>query len=397
MPSTFPARLRGHARCALLGAVLAAVALPATSQAATIEVFDSASSAPHAFKYRAAAGERNDVRVTETANGSTIVSDSKPLRIVGDSTLDGCRLDAAGAAICAPNANPVGFELGDGDDVIRYMASEQVGADEGFGDSVIDGGAGNDTIFAGIRRNAVGVLDLDGGAGNADKLTYASAGSAATVTLQGHPVVDHGNDGVRGDANHIRGGFEIVEGTSFADTLTGSDADHRERFIGGLGNDTVSGLGGTDVFHEGSVGSGADTYNGGSGTDLVDYSQRTKRVDVRMDDLARNDGEAGERDFIDPNVNDVFGGAAGDLLAGGTGPNALIGNGGGDALHGNGGNDRVEGGRGVDLLTGGAADDVIDSADDVADTIRCEGGSDTLNRDLRDVDVDVPGCEVINP
>ena len=103
-------------------------------------------------------------------------------------------------------------------------------------------------------------------------------------------------------------------------------------------------------------------------------------------------------EFIDLNVNDVFGGAAGDLLAGGTGAGCP---------------DRqrrrrraarqrrqlrVEGGRGVDLLTGGADDDVIDSADDVADTIRCEGGSDTLNRDLRDIDVDVPGCEkAINP
>jgi hypothetical protein len=111
--------------------------------------------------------------------------------------------------------------------------------------------------------------------------------------------------------------------------------------------------------------------------------------------VARNDGAAGELDFVDPNTNDVFGGAAGDLIVGGAGANVLIGNGGDDALHGNGGDDELDGGTGSDFLSGGSEDDVIDSADNVGDReIRCDSGQDTLTRDVRDLDV--TGCEVVN-
>jgi RTX calcium-binding nonapeptide repeat (4 copies) len=390
-----PARLRGRTRRALVAALFALTALPAAANAATIEVFDNGSLDPQAFEFRAAPGERNDVRFTETADGSMIVSDSAPIRIVGESSVGSCRLDAGGAAICAPTMAPTNILLGDRDDVIRYFASEPVGSDEGFGDGVIDGADGNDTIFAGIRRNAVGVLDISGGAGSADKLTYASASSAATVVLDptAGPLI--GDDGVAGDQNHIRGGFEIVEGSAFDDTITGIDAGHTETFIGGFGNDQITGLGGPDVFDEGRSANGSDTLFGNSGIDLVDYSKRTRRVDVHMGDVVRNDGEAGEFDFVDPNVNDALGGSAGDFLTGGSGANALTGNGGGDTIAGNGGDDRVTGGTGEDLLTGGAENDTIDSVDNEPDRIRChEGDRDTLTRDLRDVDA--TGCENVN-
>jgi hypothetical protein len=52
------------------------------------------------------------------------------------------------------------------------------------------------------------------------------------------------------------------------------------------------------------------------------------------------------------------------------------------------------GGSGGDFLSGGANDDVVESVDNAPDTIRCESGNDTLNRDLRDVDA--TGCEVVN-
>ena len=308
------------------------------------------------------------MRVVETSDGRTIVSDSSPLRIVGDSTLDGCRLTAAGDAICAANAEPIEFELGDRNDVIRYEASEPLGRSLRARNGVF-GGDGNDTIFAGVRRNAGGRLRIFGGSGTADKVTYASSPAPVDVSLDGVP-----NDGHAADLNSIDPDVEILEGSAFGDTITGSDADERERFVAGPGDDRVNGLGGPDVFHEGSVASGSDTYNGGAGIDLIDYSLRTNRVDLRMDDLLRNDGESGEADFVDPNTNDAFGGSAGDLLAGGAGANVLIGNNGDDALVGNGGDDRVNGGSGRDFLSGGADADTVESADNAPDTIRCEAG-----------------------
>ena len=77
-----------------------------------------------------------------------------------------------------------------------------------------------------------------------------------------------------------------------------------------------------------------------------------------MEDVARNDGELGELDFIDPNTNDVFGGSAGDVLVGGSGANVLIGNAGDDALDGNGGDDELVGGAGGDFLAGGTENDL---------------------------------------
>jgi hypothetical protein len=349
---------------AVIGAAVLAVAAPAAADAATLQVDVSKTQQPFRFQYLATPGEANDVRISEAADGSTIISDSAPIRISGGSSLDGCRLEADGDAVCAPGLPPFAIKLGDGNDTIRYLASKSFA-------NGIDAGAGNDTVFAGIRRNGQGALTLIGGSGTADKVTYASAAFPATVSLD-----NQANDGVRGDAQNVRPDFEIVEGSAFGDTITGSDADERERYVGGNGDDTIAGLGGSDVFHEGSAPNGADTYNGGSGIDLVDYSQRTRHVDVSLD-LARNDGETGEADFVDPNVNDVFGGAAGDTLTGSNGPNTLVGKGGGDTMLGLGG------------------DDTIDSIDNTPDTIRCGAGvADTLNRDLQDVDAE--DCEVVN-
>ena len=386
-----PARPRGRTRRALLAAalptVLAAVALPGAAEAATVDVAETRAGVPFAFRYLAAPGEANDVRITETSDGRTIVSDSAPIRISGDSSLEGCRLTAAGDAVCAAEVKPFDIDLGDGNDVIRHLASESLNLGEFIGG--IDAGAGNDTIHAGIRRNATGRLRINGGSGSADTVTYAASPAPVDVLLDDVP-----NDGHLGDLNDVRSDIEIVEGSAFDDRITGSDADERERFTGGPGNDRLTGLGGSDVFHEGSAPSGSDTIVGGGGIDLVDYSLRTRRVDVRMDDLGRNDGEAGEADFIDPNTNDVFGGSGGDFLVSGAGASVLIGNAGDDALVGNGGDDRINGGAGSDFLSGGADDDLVESLDDVADTIRCEGGQDTLVRDLRDVDA--TGCETVN-
>jgi Ca2+-binding RTX toxin-like protein len=373
---------------ALLGAVVLAVAGPGAAQAATITVHDSKSQQPHAFSFDGLPGEANNVRVTENNDGTTLVSDVVPMRIVGESSLQGCRLSAdAKLATCAPNADPVDFSLGDGNDVIRYEASESMAFP--FSTSGLQGGAGNDTFHLGIRNEAVGILEIFGGAGTADKVTYVSSPGPVNVTLDGV-----GNDGHALDRNNVGTDVEVVEGTSRTDVITGSDADHREILIGGNGNDRLTGLGGTDVFVEGAAPNGSDTIAGGGGIDLVDYSQRSKRVEVHMEDLTRNDGEIGELDFIDPNTNDAFGGSAGDVLVGGAGRNVFIGNGGGDALDGNGGDDELVGGAGGDFLAGGTENDLIDANDNEADTIRCEGGDDdTLIADLKDDDA--TACETV--
>jgi Ca2+-binding RTX toxin-like protein len=362
---------------AAIGALIALAAVPAAADAATVQVANG-KTGPFAFDLLAAANEINDVRIAETADGGYVISDSAPLRIAGDDDGEGCRLDGGGDVVCS-GVFPRDIALGDGNDVVRYLGSSPSAA--------IKGGAGNDTIFAGIRRNARGTLTIEGGSGTADKVTYAVAGFPATVSLDGQP-----NDGVRGDANNVMPDVEIVEGSAFGDTITGSDADETERFVGGGGNDSISGLGGTDIFDEGAAPNGADTFNGGAGIDLVDYDLRTSGVNVSLD-LQRNDGAPGELDFVDPNVNDVSTGIGSDVLTGTAGPNRLSGGAGADTITALGGDDRLSGGPGVDGLLAGPGDDVVEAIDASSDDIRCDIGDDVLLRDL--LDGEPADCETV--
>jgi hypothetical protein len=272
------------------------------------------------------------------------------------------------------------------------MASESNGVlGRGGG---LDAGAGNDTIFAGIRRNAVGTLFILGGSGTADKVTYVEAPSGATVSLDG----ESNDDIITGDRHNVFSGVEVVEGSSFGDRIDGSDASHRERITGGLGLDILNGGNGPDVFHEGPVASGSDDINGEGGVDLVDYSQRTQGV-VIDHDFSFDDGAPGERDLVDPSVEDMFGSQAVDQITAGPGPNVIRGFGGGDTIRTGLGNDTLDGGTGVDTLLGQGDDDTLDTADNTPDVIRCGSDADgndvdTLNRDLQDVDA--TGCETVN-
>jgi Ca2+-binding RTX toxin-like protein len=375
-------RARRALLAAAVPAALAATALPASADAATARVVPIGPTAVPQLQYIAAPGEANDVRVAFT--GLHIhIDDTAPI-----TAGNGCVIDDDGDAICVPGEFQDQYSLGDGRDTIRYLAPHA---------ARVDMGAGDDTYFGALRRDSIGSnglvvqpADVIGGSG-ADLLTYRSSQRGVTVTLDGQF-----NDGDRGEEN-ARPDWEHIEGSGFNDTLTGSnDPNKLEQYTGFAGNDTLTGLDGTDVFNEGSAPSGADTIAGGAGIDRVNYGQRTTGVTVNLSDVVRNDGAPGEADFVDPNTNDVVGGSAVDNLIGGAGANVFNGGGSDDTLRGNGGEDRLIGGSGADSLFGGEQNDVLDTADTVADRIMdCEGGSsDVLNRDLRDVNAS--GCEIVN-
>jgi hypothetical protein len=359
---------------AALPAALAATALPAAADAATIQ---TGNKTQDTVIYRAAAGEINDVRITSPGKG-VVISDSAPIRLADDD----CQLLANGDALCL-NGQRVFIELGDGNDRIEHVSPVS-------GD--INAGSGNDLFIAGKReltRPSQGRIDYIGGDGESDKISYATTNRPVNVSLG-----DDIDDGRPGENENVGDDVEIVEGSPFGDTITGSDLDKRERFTGGLGNDVINGLGGTDVFHEGPVASGSDDLNGGAGIDLVDYSQRIQGVLIDHD-VSFDDGALGENDRVDPNINDVFGSQATDVITTNAGPNVIRGFGGDDTIRAGGGNDTLDGGTGGDTLHGEDGDDTLDTADNTADVIRCGiGVRDVLNRDLQDVDP--TGCETIN-
>ena len=125
---------------------------------------------------------------------------------------------------------------------------------------------------------------------------------------------------------------------------------------GGTGDDVLTGGADSDVF-VGRDGDGNDTYAGGGGDDLADYSAATTAVHVTLDGVA-DDGPSGQHDLVPPGLA-VLGGSGDDVLVGSAGPDSLDGGLGTDALSGGGGNDHLRGFMGNDSLSGGPGDDVL--------------------------------------
>ncbi|MBB5700132.1 DUF4214 domain-containing protein [Sphingomonas yantingensis] len=302
------------------------------------------------------------------------------------------------------------------------------------GDNTITGGAGNDTLLTG--GNVGGRVDLlDGGAGS-DTASFAGYAESVTATLRGandgiaavaagqiaalrgieNLTGGSGNDVLTGDdgANVIEGGLgdDTLNGGAGIDTVAFSGAAGitidlsvttaqntgvgNNTIIGfenvrtGSGNDTVTGDAGDNIFFDGG---GADTYNGGAGSDTVDYSNATAFVTVNLnterqtilaaagDTLIGIENVTGSTTLTNTltggNTTDnrLTGGSAADRLIGGGMNDTLIGGAGNDVLIGDyndtfssvagsaDGNDTLDGGTGNDILVGGLGNDILRGGD----------------------------------
>jgi len=198
-----------------------------------------------------------------------------------------------------------------------------------LGPLYIDGGGGNDYIFADFADDF-----LIGGLGN-DLIRAAS-----------------GNDVIFGDQLI---GFSIADGNDTIQAGGGNDYV----FAGG-GNDLVTGDPGND-FLDGGAGSdqiwggaGSDTLLGGDGDDVM-YGHTPISTTINVSISYEFSG------FSDIDLVGVYNGSfvssvddnLADVLDGGSGNDALFGNGGNDTLYGGIGNDSLEGGAGADWLDGG--------------------------------------------
>lgn len=127
-------------------------------------------------------------------------------------------------------------------------------------------------------------------------------------------------------------GDNLLEGTSGDDTLRGLGGD-----------DTLRGLGGDDrlIDHSGNT-----EFDGGSGTDTVNYYSFAGAISASLSTGTSSLGDTFE------GVEYLWGSNFGDdVLRGDDGANYLRGFEGNDSLHGLGGSDTLEGGGGDDLLS----------------------------------------------
>ena len=298
--------------------------------------------------------------------GDSLVGDGQVNLInggAGDDFIDG-----------AGNVDTVTYEFASGSvNVNLALAADQVTGADGTDDlariEVVRGSHFADVMAAGT--SSANFFGLDGndslsGAGGGDTLNGGSGADA----LNGGDLADHlrggpGNDTITGAAggdwvyyddapaavnvdftratNQATGGagtdqlasVESIWGSSFGDTLA---VDANNNFIiGGTGNDTITGRGGTDMVGYPALGS----------------------VSVN---LAAASNQATGADGTDQiaSVEDIFGSTHNDQLRGNAGPNLIIGSDGNDLIVGNDGNDSLHGQLGDDNLQGGAGTDVAD-------------------------------------
>ena len=228
-------------------------------------------------------------------------------------------------------------------------------------DNVITLGAGNDTFNASRGQDAVSggpgidTLGLGATAGGTFRLFDNGPQSLAFLALPG----------TGGTGTLEASGFENVDGSNLADTITGNLLDNR--LLGRNGDDFLLGAAGDDTLIGGNDndrlrgGGGNDIIDGGNGIDTADYFGGSSNVTVNLNVTgAQNTGQG-----VDTltSIENIIAGDGNDVLTGNGGANFLVGNGGDDTLSGGGGNDTLRGGSGVNAINGGSGVDTVDFAD----------------------------------
>uniref|UniRef100_UPI00082D7379 beta strand repeat-containing protein n=1 Tax=Sphingomonas pruni TaxID=40683 RepID=UPI00082D7379 len=234
----------------------------------------------------------------------------------------------------------------------------------------IRGGAGYDMIFAGYGDN------VDGGADGA-ALLIGFQGATSGVTVNFDALNNNGSLTIGGGTITNISSVQFVDGSNFADTITGSSF--------GYASPDIRGLGGNDHLIAGYYNS---NLYGGDGDDTLDSGSSSYGGYFY--------GEAGNDTFHGNSSIYAFGGDGNDVyygggnFKGGAGSDTLIvgatyesasanGGAGNDTLTGGGGQDNIFGGTGADVIHGGDANDLLFSAG--TESSYANGGSspDTLD------------------
>ena len=282
------------------------------------------------------------------------------------------------------------ISLGDGNDVVN------LGGTVNYGDIIVDGGAGNDTIWLSSGNDTLiggaGNDDLDGNVG-ADVMIGGSGDDTYWVQDPADIVIEQVAEGIDTVYSTIvdytlPANVEnlVLFNNPFTGEVgfsgTGNDLDNFIRggiydsvLSGGLGNDTLDGYFGADTMLGGQ---GDDTYfvdnvgdvvteNAGEGTDTV-RSTISYTLAANVENLVL---------LTDINGNPAISGTGNAL------DNVITGNSANNSLTGGGGNDTLDGGAGSDNMVGGTGNDtyIVDVSTDVV-TENANEGTDTVQSSI---------------
>ncbi|SNY04124.1 calcium-binding protein [Paractinoplanes atraurantiacus] len=385
-------------------------------------------------RIRVQLGLKNDTLVNRTDVGITVYSGAGADRITGGSRADYLDGGAGNDALWGLGGNDT-LEGRDGNDAISGgdgddWAYGENGNDKlygGNGGDVLNDGAGADRVYGGNGRDmlfaSLGNDIYDAGADN-DEIRHSddTPGADADAFIGGagfdfvsyeifsKPIVAdadavRGDDGRAGEHDTIGTSVEGIIGGSGNDRLIGTP--RADQLAGGPGNDVIAGSGGDDLLAGGagrdylngaagndelygdepdtSAGVAADTLLGGPGRDTVNYDGYTKPLFIDLDGAA-DDGQAGERDNVGTDVENVYGGSGNDRITGNAAANLINAGGGNNVVRGGAGNDDLDAADGLNYFYGDAGDDLINTQDyDKDDHVNAgDGAGDHCTADLGD-------------
>jgi Ca2+-binding RTX toxin-like protein len=257
--------------------------------------------------------------------GTGTVANTSLIQVVGLGGNDNLSLNETNGAL--PSAN---IDGGAGNDAIAG----------GGGNDTLTGGAGND-IFRFDADNALGSDMINEAGGGVDRLDFSATTTRAVSINLGNAAAQVINAGLTltlSAGNTI----ENVTGGALGDTLTGNGLNNV--IEGGGGNDTLTGGAGNDTFRFDTDNAlGSDTINeSGGGVDILDFSAtKTRAVTVDLSQAAAQVVNAGLILTLSSGttIENVNGGALGDILTGNALNNTITGMGGNDTMTGGAGND----------------------------------------------------------
>ena len=273
--------------------------------------------------------------------------DTYVISAVGDTIVE-----AAGEGFDTVQTTLSAYTLRNEVEAVTFTGSGAFTGNGSVQDNTLTGGDGDDTLAG------HGGIDRLVGGGGTDTASYASAAAGVDVRLNGSaPSARNDGDG----ATDILISIENLTGSAFDDLLVGDGASNV--LSGGLGRDTLLGLGGNDRLVGGSGaanqmqgGQGDDTYVltasdtvvelSGEGTDTVETTLSAYTLGTNVENLA----------YLGTGAFTGTGNAAANTLTGGTGADVLKGLGGDDILHGGAGTD-------VAVMQGLQADYLIEAVD----------------------------------
>ncbi len=214
--------------------------------------------------------------------------------------------------------------------------------------NIIDGAGGVDRIFADAGNDYITASSLsriDGGEG-VDTLDFSKEIANLSLTLTNGAI----GASISGIENIIGGaGNDFINGDSFSNVLNGGGGND---IIVGLGNDIVNGGDGNDIL---IVDLNIQSLSGGNGIDTINFSAVMESMTLSLGNNGALSVNSLSTSVI--GIENIIGGAIGDVIIGNDGDNIIDGGNGSDRIIAGAGNDTIFADENDAVLDGGAGND----------------------------------------